>query len=118
MAAYTAFPYRIGANGLTASATSDDHLAQLIEQVLFVEPGERVNRPQFGCALRQLVFSGRNTEITAVVGALVQGALRQWLGDLIQLQSVDIDVSDQRISVDIRYADLRTQETRLIRVSN
>ena len=69
--------------------TSDDHIRDLIEQVLFTAPGERVNRPNFGSGLLQLVFAPNSDELAAATQFLVQGALQQWLGDLIQVEGVE-----------------------------
>ena len=115
---FAAFPYAVGLDGLTARAASAAHVQQMIEQVLFVDPGERVNRPQFGCGLRSLKFSDRNTELTTVIEAQVQGALRQWLGDLIQVQDVDVSVADAMVTVTVRYVDSRTKDVRLVRLTS
>ena len=57
-------------------------------------PGERVNRPDFGCGLLQLVFAPNSVELAATLQALVQGALQQWLGSLIRVNEVIADASD------------------------
>ena len=38
-----AYPYRFDHRGRTAEATDERHIRDLIEQVLFTAPGERVN---------------------------------------------------------------------------
>ncbi len=50
------FPYRISATGRSATTGDADHVRDLIEQVLFTAPGERVMRPDFGSGLLALVF--------------------------------------------------------------
>ena len=108
-----ALPYRVDGRGRTAEAEDDDaHLRDLIEQVLFTVPGERVNRPDFGCGLLQLVFAPNSVEIAATLQALVQGALQQWLGDRMRIDEVLADNSDATLSVQVRYTVLRTRASR------
>ena len=108
-----AFPYRVDGRGRSAEAENDDaHLRDLIEQVLFTVPGERVNRPDFGCGLLQLVFAPNSVELAATLQVLVQGALQQWLGDLLRIDEVQAESLDAMLSVQVRYTVLRTQASR------
>jgi phage baseplate assembly protein W len=108
------FPYRVDGEGRTAKAENDDaHLRNLIEQVLFTTPGERVNRPDFGCGLLQLVFAPNSAELAATLQVLVQGALQQWLGDLMQIEDVLTNSSDGTLSIDVRYTALQGAESRV-----
>ena len=108
-----AFPYRVDGRGRTAEAEHDDaHLRDLIEQVLFTVPGERVNRPDFGCGLLQLVFAPNSAELAATLQVLVQGSLQQWLGDLMRIDEVQAESVDSTLSVRVRYTVLRTQASR------
>ena len=109
-----AFPYRVDGRGRTAEAENDDaHLRDMIEQVLFTVPGERVNRPDFGCGLLQLVFAPNSVELAATLQVLVQGALQQSLGDLLRIDEVQVDSADATLSVQVRYTALRTQASRV-----
>ncbi len=104
-----AFPYRIDGRGRTALAgDADAHVRDLIEQVLFTSPGERVNRPTFGCGLAQLVFGGTGDEVAAAIGFLVQGALQQWLGELIEVEAVDAVADDATLAVTVVYRTRRS----------
>lgn len=98
------FPFQIAADGRTASVAYEDHVRDLIEQVLFTVPGERVNRPAFGSGLLQAVFAPNSTELSATMQFLAQTALQQWLGDLIELQSVLVTPSESTIEVTVQYA--------------
>ena len=103
-------PYRIDGRGHTAEAeTNDAHIRDLIETVLFTAPGERVNRPDFGCGLMQFVFAPNSVELAATLQALVQGSLQQWLGNLIRIEEVAVDSVDSTLSVEVRYTVLATQ---------
>jgi phage baseplate assembly protein W len=88
------FPYHIDGRGRTAVTSGDEHLRDLIEQVLFTTPGERVMRPTFGSGLLGLTFEPASTEVAASIQFLVQGALTQELGDLLTVSAVDVDAGD------------------------
>ncbi len=103
------YPFSFDSRGRTSDTTADDHIRDLMEQVLFTSPGERVNRPTFGCGLNQLVFSPNSPELAAATQFLVQGALQQWLGDLIAVDSVQVISEDSTLSVTISYVVRRTQ---------
>ena len=109
------FPFRINAQRRTATTEGDEHIRDLIEQVLFTSPGERVNRPDFGSGLLQLVFAGNSDELATATQFMVQGALQQWLGEIIQLEDVSVVAQDSTLLVTVRYVVRRTQERRVDR---
>ena len=113
MSAPIAHPFHVDGRGRVAAAGAADHLDQLVEQVLFTAPGERVNRPDFGSGLGQLVFAPNSDELQTAVEYLVQGALQQWLGDLLQVEEVTVTHDDAALGVTVRYVVLRTQERRV-----
>lgn len=106
------YPYRIDGRGRTAVTTDDDWIRDLIEQILFTVPGERVNRPDFGSGLLQLVFAPNSNELAAATQFAVGAALQQWLGDLVQLQTVQVEAEDSKLRVTVQYIVVRTQEER------
>jgi phage baseplate assembly protein W len=107
------YPYHFDGRGRTAETTDDDHLRDLIEQVLFTAPGERVNRPTFGSGVMQLVFAPNSDALASATQQMVQGALQQWLGDLIQVQTVDVQNEDATLRIQIQYIVRRTQQTQV-----
>jgi|SRR5665811_1367819 len=107
------FTYEFDKLGRTAITDDVTHIRNLIEQVLFTSPGERVNRPGFGSGLLQLVFQPNSPESAATTQFLVQGALNQWLGDLIEVNQVEIRAEDARLEVDIAYTIRKTQEQQI-----
>jgi phage baseplate assembly protein W len=109
-----AFPYRFDGGGRTAQSGRDDHIRQLVEQVLFTSPGERVNRPSFGTGLAQLVFAPNSQELATATQFLVQAALQQTLGDLIQVEAIRVDSVDATLSVTVQYVVRRTQERQVV----
>ena len=104
------FPYHVDGRGRTATAGADDHLRDLIEQVLFTAPGERVMRPDFGSGLLGLVFEPGGPELVATTQHLVQGGLQQELGGLIAVESVEVSQDDGTLTVSVTYVSLQTQE--------
>jgi phage baseplate assembly protein W len=103
------FPLRFDTRGRSAETGNDDHIRDLIEEVLFTAPGERVNRPDFGSGLLQLVFAPNSDELVATTQFLVQGALQQWLGDLIEIELVEVEREDSQLSVFVQYVIRRSQ---------
>lgn len=103
------YPYHFDSRGRTAMIDYEDHIRDLIEQVLFTAPGERVNRPEFGSGLRQLVFAPASDELATATQFLVQGALQEWLGSLIQVDRVSVVVADAGLRITVEYTIRRTQ---------
>jgi uncharacterized protein len=104
------FPFHFDSRGRTAETADDDHIRDLIEQVLFTAPGERVNRPNFGCGIQRLVFAPNSDELAAATQFLVQSSLQQWLGDLIEVNDVQVESDDAKLLVAIQYTVRRTQQ--------
>lgn len=104
------YPYRFDSLGRTAATSDADHVRDLIEQVLFTMPGERVNRPDFGSGVMQLVFAPNSDQLAATTQFLVQGALQQWLGDWIVVDRVDVASVESTLRITIEYTNRRTQE--------
>jgi uncharacterized protein len=102
------FPFTLDAGGQVASPSYDVHIYQLIEQLLFTSPGERVNRPDFGCGLLSTLFTSLSSEEVTAVEFLVQSALVRWLGTLIQVNRVQVSVpAPSTLLVTIQYVVLR-----------
>ncbi|MGI8686238.1 MAG: GPW/gp25 family protein [Acidimicrobiales bacterium] len=106
------FPYRFDDSGWTAAAGAEDHVRDMIEQLLFTAPGERVNRPELGSGILQLVFSPNTPEVAAALQFSVQAALIRWLGDVIDVSDVRVQAEDATLRVEIDYALRRTGEER------
>jgi phage baseplate assembly protein W len=107
------YPYGFDGRGRTATSDQDSHIKDLIEQLIFTSPGERVNRPDFGSSLMQLVFAPNNDELAAATQFLIQGAIQQWLGDLIQAESIQIESADSELRLNIMYTIRRSQERKI-----
>lgn len=106
------FPLHFDGRGRTAEATSEKHVRDLIEQVMFTSPGERVNRPTFGSPLRQLVFAPNSDMLAGAVQIAVQGALQMWLAEVIAVEAVGVESDDAVLRVTVQYAVRQTGERR------
>jgi phage baseplate assembly protein W len=104
MAEYLDYPFHVDRRGRSASTSLDAHIRDLIYQVLFTAPGERVNRPDFGSGIRRLVFMGNSDPLATATQFLVQGSLQRWLGDLIALERVTVLNQDERLVVEVVYS--------------
>lgn len=107
------FPFRVDGRGRSGLTDQRDHIRDMVEQVLFTSPGERVNRPTFGCGLLQLVFQPNSEPLEMAVRATVQAALQHWLGDLISVDQVRVVAEDAVLQVTVGYTIRRTQESRV-----
>lgn len=105
------FPYHFSGLGRTATTDRDDHIRDLIQQVLFTAPGERVMRPDFGAGLLSLVFEPNSTTLAAATQMLVQSALQLNLSHLIAVHSVDVRSNDAALRVDVTYSVLLDRTT-------
>lgn len=97
------FPYHFDSRGRTAATDQSDHVRDMIEQVIFTSPGERVNRPDFGSGLLQLIFAPNSPELAATVQFTLQAALQHWLGDVIEVSNLDVTAVDSTLSIDLTY---------------
>jgi phage baseplate assembly protein W len=103
-----AFPFRPDSRGRTAESGYDDHVREMIEQLLFTSPGERVMRPDFGCGLLDLVFAPNSPELASALQLSVQAALQRFLGDVIEVAALDVVSEDNVVRVHLSYTVRRT----------
>lgn len=106
------FPFDFDQRGRTATTGDDDHIRDLIEQLLFTNPGERVNRPDFGSGLLQLIFAPNSPELAAALQFTTQAAIQRYLADLIDLQSLEVTSEDSKLSAVVKYVVKRTGDSR------
>jgi uncharacterized protein len=106
------YPFHVDGRGRTATTGLADHVRDMIEQLLFTNPGERVNRPDFGSGLLDLVFAPNSPELAAALQFSMQGALQRWLGDVIEVESLLVESDDAVLRITIRYVVRRTGQRR------
>jgi phage baseplate assembly protein W len=104
------FPYHFSGDGRTAVTGEDDHIRDMIEELLFTNHGERVNRPDFGSGLLQMVFAPNSPEVATALQFSLQADLQKWLGDLIELQALEVTSVDSSLLITIQYLVRRTNE--------
>src|SRR5579864_6946484 len=97
------FPFHFDGRGQTATTDDDDHIRDMIEQLLFTSPGERVNRPDFGSGLLQMVFAPNSPELAAALQFTLQAAVQRWLGDVIDLQTLEVTSQDSSLNIVVKY---------------
>ena len=97
------FPLHFDSRGRTASAGLDEHVRDMIEQLIFTNHGERVNRPDFGSGAMQLIFAPNSPELAATVQFTLQAALQMWLGDVIDISDLSVEADDSRLVIDLDY---------------
>jgi len=106
------FPFHFDSRGKTAVTDDNDHIHDMIEQFLFTNPGERVNRPDFGSGLLQMIFAPNSPELAATLQFTVQAGLQQWLGDIIEVQELNVVSEEASLHIDLKYKIRRTEEIR------
>lgn len=106
------YPFHFDNRGRTASTGDDDHIRDMIEQFLFTNPGERVNRPDFGSGLLQLIFAPNSPELAAALQFTVQAGLQRWLGDVIEVQTLEVTSEEATLRILLQYIVRRTGERR------
>ena len=103
---YLDYPFHVDTRGRIALTDRADHVRDMIYQVLFTRPGERVNRPDFGCGLGQLIFNPNDVALASTTQYQVRGALERWLSGAITVESVYVDPHDERLVITIEYVRL------------
>jgi phage baseplate assembly protein W len=102
---YLDFPFSVDGSGRTATTDENDHIRDMILQVLFTNPGERVNRPDFGCGLKRLLFTPNSQPLAAATQMLVKSALQKWLENEIQVEQVQVDSQESQLIVNVTYTN-------------
>jgi len=106
MSGHLDFPFSFDARGRAATTEADDHVRDMIHQVLFTNPGERVNRPDFGCGLLRLVFAPNSDILASATQFTVMAALQRWLADVVHVDAVNVTNQDAELHVDVVYTRL------------
>lgn len=106
------YPFHFDSRGRTAATDDADHIRDMIEQFLFTSPGERVNRPDFGSGLLGMVFDPNSPELAALLQGIIHAGLQKWLGDLIEVQRLEVKSEEATLNVLLQYVVRRTSEQR------
>jgi phage baseplate assembly protein W len=93
-----------------------DYIYDLILQTIFTAPGERVNRPDFGCGIRGLVMDPASVVTAAALRVSILANRQADLSRLIEQLDVDAEVGDASLVITVKYQVRRTGEQVLSRV--
>jgi uncharacterized protein len=113
------YPYGVSGKGTPNTTTADDHLRDLILQVLFTNPGERVNLPEFGAGVQRLVFAPNSDTLRTSTQFLISTNLRRWLGDRINVEQVNVTSEpgfEEQVTIEVIYTLKKTQERQSVQV--
>ena len=110
------FPFAVNEVGGISATGGDDALRGKIIQVLFTAPGERVNLPEFGCGLFNLVFEPNNAILAAAMEFTVGQALTRWLGDDLLVDGVDVEASGETVTIEIAYTKKQDLSKKAVRI--
>lgn len=97
------FPFQFDQTGETSTVDRVEHIEDMIEQIIFTAPGERVMRPDFGSGARNLVFEPNNDEVAAATEYTLRGSLEQHLGHLITLEDLEVKSEESTLSITVVY---------------
>jgi hypothetical protein len=112
------YPFAVdaGLGRLTVQTDFAEHVEQLIKQVLFTNPGERINRPDFGCGIRRMVFAPNSQESASLAQVTIFQALGKWLSPLIKVDQVEVNAVEETLTITIGYILKARQERRYLNV--
>ncbi|MEL6475699.1 MAG: GPW/gp25 family protein [Pseudomonadota bacterium] len=98
------FPFRIGADGRPETpADLPEHVKGEVVQLLLTNPGERDMQPTFGGGLRRLIFEANDDVTAGLARARLTRALSFWLGERLELVSLDTRADESTLRVDLAY---------------
>ena len=100
-----AFPIRTDGAGRIAMVSEDQEVAESMRLVLGTAFGERPMRPEFGCAVHDLVFDPTDTALAGLIAYEVRASLTRW-EPRITVDDVDVtfDASQPTTAyIDVHY---------------
>jgi len=110
------FPFSVTELGRIGASSGDDAIRGKIIQVLFTAPGERVNLPEFGCGLFNLVFEPNDAVLTAAMEFTIGQALTRWLRDDIMVDAVNVTAEEEKALVEIVYTKREDLSRQMVRI--
>ena len=117
---YLDYPYGVSGRGVPNTTDANTHLQQLILQVLFTNPGERVNLPQFGAGVQRMVFAPNSDALRTSAQFVISTSLSQWLGDRIDVQQVTVTSEvgyEEQVTIEIVYTVKQTQQQQTMQIT-
>lgn len=114
---YLDFPFSVGTRGRITTTDVDEHVRDLILAVLFTNPGERVCLPEFGCGIRQLVFTPNSDLLASATEALAAAALNRWLSDWITVEKLEVVSEEASLRIRVSYIRRDTQQKERLEIA-
>jgi uncharacterized protein len=110
------FPFSFDAFGRVSATGGDAAIRGKIIQVLFTAPGERVNLPDFGCGLFNLVFAPNDGILAAAMEFTIGQSLSRWLKDDIIVEKVDATSMNETVTVEIVYTKRQDLSQQIVHI--
>jgi phage baseplate assembly protein W len=112
------YPFRIdeGLGTLGEEKDYERHVEQLMRQILFTNPGERINRPDFGCGIRRMVFAPNSDVSASLTKVIISQSLEKWIGTLIEVIDVNTVAVEEKLEIRIVYLIKARQERRYLNI--
>lgn len=110
------FPFAVNAAGGITASGGDDAIRGKIIQVLFTAPGERVNLPEFGCGLFNLVFEPNAPVLAAATEFTVGQALTRWLGEQIIVDAISVESAEEQVMIEIVYTSKQDLSRQMVQI--
>jgi phage baseplate assembly protein W len=112
------YPFAIdgGLGRLAVQTDYAEHVEQLMKQLLLTNPGERVNRPDFGCGIRRMVFAPNSQESASLAQVTIYQALETWLSSVIKVDEVEVTARQETLSITIKYLLKVRREQRYLNI--
>lgn len=104
------FPIDLDRRKGVAMSQYEENIEESILVILGTALGERVMRPDFGCAIHDLIFAPNNSNTHGLIIYHVKEALMKW-EPRIQALTVDVDTDERELSkvyVKVEYQVIAT----------
>lgn len=115
---FTSIHYPIAVDGALGRLQEEldypEHVDQLIRQVLFTSPGERINRTDFGCGLKRMIFAPNSEVSASLAQVIIFESLKRWLDPLITVNDVKANAINEVLEIRIVYLLKARQERRYL----
>ena len=103
--------YRTDGTGRTATTTDlRIRVRSLLEAVLFTAPGERVNRPEFGSGIRDMLFDSNSEALETASDFLIRAEIQRHLSDVVVLDALEVTRNEGELRISLSYTPIGSDE--------
>jgi phage baseplate assembly protein W len=109
-----AFPMRVDHTGAIATVSGPEDIDRSIVMVVSTARGERLMRPQFGCAIWEQLFEPINANSLGLMAQAVRDAISQWEPrvELEDVQATADPETNGRVDIEVTYRVRATNSRR------